>query len=143
MRFTEVTVVGCAPVDWLKQIEPLDNCCRPVIELRGELFREEATKTAHSTRDIDLSTPTLTQLERYIAEHRKRAARWFAEYPPAFAELLRLRVGLAVRSPFAAVVRWCNRREAARAFAAVVDDVDLHVEAVHGRNGNGVGGDGS
>ena len=46
MRFAEVTVVGCAPVDWLEQIEPLDDCCRPVIELRRELFCEASVAGA-------------------------------------------------------------------------------------------------
>lgn len=52
-----------------------------IVDVQGELFREEATKTAHSSRDIDLSTTTLDVLERYVADHHKRAAKWFAQHP--------------------------------------------------------------
>ncbi|UMG92834.1 tyrosine-type recombinase/integrase [Nocardioides sp. TF02-7] len=52
-----------------------------IVEVQGELFREEATKTAHSSRDIDLSTPTLDALEAYIRDHKRRAARFFTEHP--------------------------------------------------------------
>ncbi len=45
------------------------------------LFREDATKTTHSSRDIDLSSTTLDVLDDYIADHRKLAAKWFAEHP--------------------------------------------------------------
>ncbi|KAA1423196.1 tyrosine-type recombinase/integrase [Nocardioides antri] len=52
-----------------------------IVEIQGELFREEATKTAHSSRDIDLESRTITDLVAYVEQHRKRAARWFAEHP--------------------------------------------------------------
>jgi hypothetical protein len=45
------------------------------------LFREEATKTAHSSRDIDLESRTIADLVAYVEQHRKRAATWFAEHP--------------------------------------------------------------
>lgn len=47
-----------------------------IVEVQGELFREDATKTSHSSRDIYLGSQTLDVLEAYIAEHKRRAARW-------------------------------------------------------------------
>jgi integrase len=69
-----------------------------IVEVQGELFREDATKTHKSRRDIDLSTPTLRELERYIAEHRARATKWFASNPEHVhpGEALPLFVGLVV-----------------------------------------------
>lgn len=50
-----------------------------LVEVQGELFREEATKTHHSRRDIYLETRTLNALSAYIEEHRRRAAIWLDE----------------------------------------------------------------
>lgn len=47
-----------------------------IVEVQGELFREEATKTSHSRRDIYLETRTVDVLADYIEEHKRRAALW-------------------------------------------------------------------
>jgi integrase len=56
-----------------------------IVEVQGELFREGATKTDKSSRDIYLETRTLDVLGAYIEEHKRRAARWLDahgdEYP--------------------------------------------------------------
>jgi integrase len=69
-----------------------------VVEVNGHLIREAATKTVKSRRIIDLDTRTLAKLTEYVAAHRKRAARWFAEHPEHEhpGEALPLFVGLAV-----------------------------------------------
>lgn len=52
-----------------------------IVEIQGDLHREEATKTTHSSRDIDLGTRTIDVLEHYVAQHKRGAAAWFAEHP--------------------------------------------------------------
>ena len=68
-----------------------------IVEVQGELFREDATKSTHSSRDIYLSTATLDALENYIEDHKRRAARWLDAHGLAYpGEDLPLFVGSAV-----------------------------------------------
>lgn len=52
-----------------------------VVEVNGRIIREPNTKTPKSERVIDLDPYAGTALAAYVAEHTKRAARWFAEHP--------------------------------------------------------------
>ncbi|WGY04003.1 tyrosine-type recombinase/integrase [Nocardioides sp. QY071] len=52
-----------------------------VVEVNGEVIREEVTKTPESNRVIPLDPETSALLVDYIAAHRKRAAKWFTNHP--------------------------------------------------------------
>lgn len=62
-----------------------DNACvsvhEVVVEVQGRLVREAATKTPKSRRTIDLDSYAGAALARYVEEHRRRAAKWFAQHP--------------------------------------------------------------
>lgn len=52
-----------------------------VVEVGGRIVRESNTKTPKSRRTIDLDPFAGQALADYVADHRARARRWFAEHP--------------------------------------------------------------
>lgn len=52
-----------------------------VVEVNGEVIREEVTKTPESNRVIPLDPATSAALIEYVTDHRRRAAKWFTDHP--------------------------------------------------------------
>lgn len=94
MRPEETAAIRLRDVDLGEGLVRVRNV---IVEVQGELFREEATKTMHSRRDIYLSTTTLDVLQEYIEKHKRRAAKWLDAHDlPNPGEDLPLFVGSVV-----------------------------------------------
>lgn len=52
-----------------------------VVEVAGNVYRENAAKTPGSMEPIELNPDAGEALNAYIKAHRRRAALWFAEHP--------------------------------------------------------------
>lgn len=81
MRPEEACGLTMADVTVLKPMLATVHVHQVVVEVNGEVIREEVTKTPESNRIIPLEPETSAALIAYMAGHRKRAAKWFTNHP--------------------------------------------------------------